>query len=255
MKKNKNILPLLIVSIIDHCNLNCKGCGSFAPIAEANFTSLDQHKNDMRRMSKLFDNIDEIQIQGGETLLYPDIEQIICVTREFFPVSIIKIITNGILLSKMPKSFWKTLKKYNVNIEITVYPPFVTKQEEFKKLADMYNINVTFRSNISRFFKTMDLKGNFDYIEKFEKCKWKFCRFLKNGELCSCGAPILKKIFIKHFKEEFVLDGIINIHNTGLTGSKVLEFLETPFEHCKYCSEEKYFDWDVSKKEKEEWCV
>ena len=41
------------VEVTEHCNLNCKGCGSMAPIAEESFLDLNEYKKDITRLSEL----------------------------------------------------------------------------------------------------------------------------------------------------------------------------------------------------------
>ena len=60
--------------LADHCNLNCKGCDHFSPIAETKLTEFTQFKKDINRMSELFEKkAKSIHILGGEPLLNPEI--------------------------------------------------------------------------------------------------------------------------------------------------------------------------------------
>ena len=34
-----------IVDIVDHCNLNCKGCGHFSPLASKSFLDIETFEN------------------------------------------------------------------------------------------------------------------------------------------------------------------------------------------------------------------
>lgn len=250
------ILPQVIISIIDHCNLNCKACGSFAPIAEKNHTTLKEHIEDLERLNELFgDNIPTIILMGGEPLLHPDINQLIAATRKFFPLSCLRIFTNGILLPSMPGSFWKTLKKYSTEILVTLYPPVVKIQDKLNHLANKYNVGLDFTEEVSQFFKNLSMAGKGDIVSNFANCKYRGCRYLKKGKICTCAVPIVRKHFNKKFDAKLPEDGIFNIHDPQLTDIKLIKLLDTPFQGCKYCAKEEYFNWTVSKKIKEEWCV
>ena len=48
MEVNKKQIRF-IVDIVDHCNLNCKGCGHFSPLASKSFLDLETFENDLRR--------------------------------------------------------------------------------------------------------------------------------------------------------------------------------------------------------------
>ena len=42
-----------IVDIVDHCNLNCKGCGHFSPLAPKSFLDIETFETDLRRLNVL----------------------------------------------------------------------------------------------------------------------------------------------------------------------------------------------------------
>jgi molybdenum cofactor biosynthesis enzyme MoaA len=52
-----------------------------------------------------------ILLMGGEPLLHPELERFFPAARTAFPSAKIKIVTNGILLSKKEDSFWRHSKK------------------------------------------------------------------------------------------------------------------------------------------------
>lgn len=52
MKVDKNQIRF-IVDIVDHCNLNCKGCGHFSPLAPKSFLDIETFENDLRRLNEL----------------------------------------------------------------------------------------------------------------------------------------------------------------------------------------------------------
>lgn len=91
----------------EHCNLNCKGCGSMSPLAEEKFLDLNVYENDLRRLSELSGGVmHHINILGGEPLLHTEIKKIIKITRKYFNYGNIYLVTNGILLPKMDDEFW-----------------------------------------------------------------------------------------------------------------------------------------------------
>jgi len=56
--------------LTDHCNLNCKGCGHYCPLAPPQYADLQQYHSDMRRLRQLFRNVRTIRLMGGEPLLH-----------------------------------------------------------------------------------------------------------------------------------------------------------------------------------------
>jgi len=101
--------------LTDHCNLNCKGCAHFAPIAEKWFADPVEHERDMERLSQLVAGIKTIRLMGGEPLLHPKIEPFLVSTREKFPEANIRLVTNGLLLQKMKTTFWSACKANNIS--------------------------------------------------------------------------------------------------------------------------------------------
>jgi hypothetical protein len=65
---------------------------------------------------------------GGEPLLHPDIERICRIFRQYWNhCTQIEVVTNGLLLPKMPPSFFETLADHQIHCKITLHS---TKFEE-----------------------------------------------------------------------------------------------------------------------------
>lgn len=111
------------VHLTEHCNLNCKGCDNYSPLAEKEFLDIEEFKRDCGRLSELFKGkIEELSLLGGEPLLHPQIADFLEISRKNFPIGEIRIITNGLLLPKMNEKFWENCRKYDIVISPTRYP-------------------------------------------------------------------------------------------------------------------------------------
>jgi sulfatase maturation enzyme AslB (radical SAM superfamily) len=74
------------VNVADHCNLNCRGCEHFSPLAKESYINIDSYTRDCARLSELTGGrIDTIHLMGGEPLLYPRLLEIFSITRQAFP--------------------------------------------------------------------------------------------------------------------------------------------------------------------------
>ena len=105
------------IEVTEHCNLNCKGCDSLAPLAGEEYLDIAECEKDLSRLSEISGGIvDHINILGGEPLLHPDIEKFVKLTRMYFPIGKIVIVTNGILLKSMKQKFWETCKENKIEI-------------------------------------------------------------------------------------------------------------------------------------------
>lgn len=111
------------IEVTEHCNLNCKSCGSFAPLADEEYIDIDELDRDLRRLSELSDGeVHHINILGGEPLLHPEIARIVEMVRHYFLYGNIYLVTNGVLLNRMDERFWKACKQCNIVIAPTQYP-------------------------------------------------------------------------------------------------------------------------------------
>jgi uncharacterized radical SAM superfamily Fe-S cluster-containing enzyme len=73
------------VPLVEHCNLNCAGCGSYSPLAPEKFYDIDAFREDCRRISDLTGGkIDRMGFAGGEPLLHPQITEFFETARRFF---------------------------------------------------------------------------------------------------------------------------------------------------------------------------
>ena len=84
------------VNINKHCNLNCKGCDHFAPVAAPDFMPIDVFAKDMKQIKRLFCHMNgEFRLLGGEPLMNPDIVQFIEIARSNLSKAKIYVSTNG----------------------------------------------------------------------------------------------------------------------------------------------------------------
>lgn len=83
MEVDKNKIRF-IVDIVDHCNLNCKSCGHFSPLAPHSFLDIETLESDLKRLSELLrGNIHCFELMGGEVLLHPQLYDFINITAKY----------------------------------------------------------------------------------------------------------------------------------------------------------------------------
>lgn len=233
----KPILEYLELHLTDQCNLNCKGCGHFSPIAPPRNADINQHERDMQRLSQLFHNIDTIRLMGGEPLLHPDPAAFITKTKSIFPKSCLHFVTNGILLPKAPKTFFDACRETNTIIDVTVYPPFRNRVAEWRSLCNSKNVNLNLSSEIQTFFAHLNLRGDSDEKKSFDLCRSRyFCPFLRDGHIYTCATPALIHYYNDHFGYQIPGDRGINIHSQSLSGKGILRYLNKPIVTCRWCS-------------------
>lgn len=251
-----------IVDIVDHCNLNCKCCGHFSPLAQKSFLDKETFEKDICRLYELLNgNIHCLELMGGEALLHPQLEDFITITNQY--VSGEKYLcTNGLLLPNLSDKIYKLCADTNTIISITMYPIDIDWDKINMKASlyatKLYCIKSPGKVTKSWFKNLRDSSGSQNMEENFNKCFWKArCVVLEHGRLSSCVVPFKAKFFQKYFHS--------NIFDTSLNNSidiydaksidEIVDFLNKPIPCCKYClpNQEQEIQWGVSKKDINEW--
>ena len=253
------------VDIVDHCNLNCKGCDHFCPVTEKKFLSCEEYQKDLEQLSKLCYNGERIKmvgIEGGEPLLHPNVIDFMKITRQYCPKAEINLLTNAILLPDMGKEFYNACNQYNITLLITKYPLKI----DFKKienLASKYNVKLVYFNNFDKVEKTswkipFDLEGKQDIQENFLTCfKANNCITLKEGKLFTCPTRAYAYRFNKYFQKDLPLHKLdyLSIYDAK-SFEEITEFLAKPIPFCKYCDIKNRKDlgkFEISKKNISEW--
>ncbi len=249
------------VHICDHCNLNCKSCTNFCPIAEKKSVDPNILERDFKRLSELTNRKCDLSLIGGEPLLHPNIVKIFDLVRKYFDCDA-QMVTNGILLANQPDEFWQSCKKNAVKIVVSVYP---IKIDEEKIIAQARRFGVALnaldRTQKASWYKhTWDLSGSQNIEKTYRKCKWgNVCVYLEDGKLDPCGFPLLTKHFNKYFSQserkfdEPTEDDYVDIFKVNSL-EEILEKLANPIPYCRYCTLTfNYPGWEASKKEIQEW--
>lgn len=181
------------IHLTEHCNLNCKGCGHFSNIAEEEFLELATFKKDLRRMYELTNgNVKFIELLGGEPLLHPDCAEFCKQARLLFNKNtVIRLVTNGILLPNQPDTFFKTLAEYNILISPTKYPINIDWDSIIKR-CKKFGTPIKFYQGTGENLKIMlkhclDLDGNQNGKENILHCRLgePDYHYLRGGGYCS----------------------------------------------------------------------
>lgn len=253
------------VAIVRHCNLNCKGCDHFSPLASERYMSLGEYERDVRRLSDLFDKRAEyITLLGGEPLLHPEIANFLQLTKVYFPTTELRVATNGILLASMNDCFWNACRMYNVVILLTEYPIKIDYVRLGRLLSDKnirYGYLGSSEGGRSLWHYPLDLLGTQIANESFKYCRnANVCHTLENGRMYTCSIAPFIDDFNKYYETDLNLsdeDGI-DIHQAGLTGERLLKRLAEPMPFCRYCDvKNRTYDhlWELSKKDIKEWII
>lgn len=249
--------------IVEHCNLNCRSCTHFAPLAKEDFLSVEEFEKDISRLSHLTNKQARfINLLGGEPLLHPEINSFMIIARKYFSNAIIRVVTNGVLLAQMDEKFWKTCKENNITIGVTEYPIDI----DYKKAINIIkNHGIGFESfsgdDIDRneMWKIALDKNNLSRpVDNFINCpRANACVFVKHGKIYNCATMANIDHFNNYFGCDYHLsdDDGMDFHKADDI-NQIFSFLSKPKPFCRFCNiqKRKYgLKWEKSKRQIEEW--
>ena len=247
----KNGLGTVDIHITNHCNLNCKGCDHFAPLADEWFANIEDFTRLLRRLKQILKNkpFYGISLMGGEPLLHPDVMSYVRKTRESFPDIVVKLITNGTI--EKSNDFYDELKTYNVELSVTNY----YEGKHFYRV----NLGKTNDNDIICNNRNSDLNK---IKENVDENMYEFfnvmpcCQLNMNGDFYSCIIPANIDKFNSFFNENYAVkknDDFINIFEIDSIDEIIKMNNRKSINFCKYCNKKTIVDWGISCKDRKEW--
>ena len=241
-------LPYLEFHVADHCNLNCKACEHYSGLVkEPHFPKLEKFTRDFERLHEFIDDIGMIRILGGEPLLNPELNEYIKLSRRLYPHAIIYVVTNAILLPKMPDSFFVTMRECKAKFCISFYPPLVSKMPAIKRLLEAWGVDFWISPLNETFTMKQTLTPHNQISEMFLRCFQSHCHNLYEGKIAACFLPFTTKYFNASYGKNLPEDGALDLYSADLTTEKLKAHLLTPFERCRYCTPPVTVKWATIK--------
>jgi MoaA/NifB/PqqE/SkfB family radical SAM enzyme len=249
------------VHVTDHCNLNCKGCDHFSPLAEENYLNVDFFERDCARISILTKGqVQSVTLLGGEPLLHPRLTDLFSIIRKYFDNTSVNILTNGTLLLQQTDDFWTSCKKYNIKINITRYPIKID-HNKIESLAKQYSVDLGYTGGLIKEMWRIpfDINGVQNVKYNFKKCfRANVCIFLQDGKLYTCPMIPCIKHFNKYFNQDLHVseNDYLDIYRVKSI-DEIFDFLCKPIPFCRYCNYKEAvmggIKWSISKKDISEW--
>lgn len=223
--------------LTDHCNLNCKRCAHFAPVAKPRYASMDEVIEAMKIIQLVLPG--HVNILGGEPLLHPDIDEILEYMGSNMPEGIrATLVTNGILLDQMSDAFWDIVKRGKINVRITVYPAKI----DYQKIVDLTKAKgvrlLGLQTPALRFYAVeLSEDGRNDPEYAYASCRAR-CVQIRDGRLYPCPYSA----YIEHINESYGtkfshVEGEDYLVIEKITGaSDVEKWLKKAKPFCTYCN-------------------
>lgn len=252
--------PLRIeFNVTDYCNLNCKGCTHYASIAPEEYEPLDTLHDEMEQLSTIkgADKLVDIYLIGGETLLYPYLNDAIISARRYFPWAEISIFTNGILIPEMSGRFWQLCKENDIVIVMTRYPIKVD-YEKLSATCEERGVRHKFfgdRSEDGSFFKVRldSRKSQNRWLSHF-RCYSFGCLTANHGRLFPCPQCGCVENFNRRFGTGFCWERGDYLTISEIKDVKqILRLRNFPIPFCSYCNKSQIVHYDSSRRTIDEW--
>lgn len=255
-----NILKYLEVAVTEICNLNCKACSHFSPLAEPeDQLTFAEFQADMKRIHEFFPIIDTIRLLGGEPLLHQDVFEMAKHTRELYPKSRITIVTNGLLIPGINDRNLFLMVENKIEFDISLYPPTSGRMDEIERKCLEYGVKHRYTDPIERFRVRFDPNGNNDGATSYRECSiGKTCTYLFKGRLSGCPAPNVIHLYNRRFGTEIFGDAdMIKIHETELSADEIEQKLRSELSVCRYCAQLEEIPWSTcnGKPSAEDWII
>lgn len=236
-EENKFIVEFMIFVLSNVCSLKCKNCSMLMPyFKKPHFEKLQDVLDEMELFLSAVDECIEINLIGGETLMYPDLDKVLEWLINNDKVFKISFSTNATIIPN--ERVLELLKNEKIVVCISDYG-------QLTKLAQLVEV---FEKNGIRFWLRSDMKWidaggvekrnksnellKFEYSNCFAS---KFCKAIASGKIFGCerAARMLALDAYKSDKDYFSLNKDDSIEELREKIKKIhmLDYMEA----CDYC--------------------
>ncbi len=236
--QDREELETMEIHAADHCNLNCQNCSMFCGLVkQAVFPDYAKTEKGIRKLKEYFFHIKKFRIIGGEPLLNPELDRYIHFIRTVYPYTDIRLISNGLLIKKMPERLLQALRTNDVTFIITQYPALADRMDEIHRFLEEHGIRHEITDPVWEFQKIYDASGRQNGEENFKTCHWKkTCATMYASYIAGCFVPFVIPYLSDAFHLNLPVSGIIDLAEPGLTARKIRERMDRPHALCSYCA-------------------
>lgn len=221
------------------CNISCSHCNQASPIRRKGYPDAATVTRDFSRMAPIY-HARYAKIVGGEPLLHPEFARVVEALRATGIADGILLLTNGMLLPRLPDASWKLLDR----IEVSVYPETGVDADFIARMLD----KATAMGVEIRFVAFDDFRVSFsrpgtddeNLIRRiYLTCKmarvWG-CQVIHDGHFHKCVQSIHVPTVIGAPPESARLDAVPIDGGPDMRG-RILDFLRSrqPLRACRHC--------------------
>ena len=205
-REGRIVAARVTLFITTRCTLSCDKCIAHVPDrASRGDIPLQELARDIRCLLSCVDHIYDVFLTGGETLLHPDLDEIIRICVDSGKVSHVSVPTNGTVLPEAKTL--AALRNPKVTVKISRYPAVLQPDADtLKSLLRENGIRFTHASG-AFWFDTGDgrLQAGSEK-RRFSVCLQQLCFFCFHGKLhvCSEGAFLVEAGLAPDCKEDYI---------------------------------------------------
>lgn len=242
--KLKTSIGVQIVNTI--CTLNCKRCITKTPyhVNPANY-KFEDLSNEIEAFFNIYESVDHFDLEGGETLLHPDLDKIIQKALSYKHLyKTLNILTNGTIVPS--ESVMAACKDEPVFFIIDDYGDLSFNKDQVIQTLEANKIDYridTYYGEDQYYggwidFGDMTFKNysNEELCRVFENCRSGKCGapYIKNGKMYLCPVQATSSADIELLHGEYV-----DLVDPNVTMEERIEVAKkfglNPINSCKYC--------------------
>lgn len=233
--RERPVLRNVECHLVEHCNLACKRCGHFSPLAPKHEADPTAFERDLRQLAIHLD-VARIRLMGGEPTLHSNPMAFVNAAHAVFPKADLRVATNGTRLKAMPNAFWEACRRANAAIDLSLYPVMDKAGPAIEAICAREGVKLNLYRK-PEFFSWINPRGDSEPRRAMTYCRSLFyCPFLKDGRLYVCALPSNMPYYNQRFGQSIPTDPGIDIYESGLDGHRILERLNTPVATCRFCT-------------------
>ncbi len=240
--EGKPYLSQVEIHIMDSCNLNCSGCTHFSNLWDKNLIyDFNQYLADLHILSRrVF--FSTLFLLGGEPFLNPNLADYLYAARAILPNTEIVLVTNGLLIPQQSEEVLEALRRTEISVEVSVYPPTAKMLEKIEKTLSDHGVCMCIRAERPAFSAILGVRGNSNPYVTQRSCGNSFCRYVRNGKLYKCPVDALSHKYSETFDVPLPVSEGIDLYAEHF--ERMLPLLDAPVQLCRFCSEKpRIFMW------------
>ena len=243
---DKATLPYVEMHVVDHCNLNCRGCSHFSPTFPKEFPNLNKRLEDVVLLKEKLSGIMMFRVLGGEPFLHPELADFLRKVRGLLPNTDLRIASNGLLVPSISDEILEVIAQNRIIVDITEYRP--TRQMIDKITNRLIDKNIRYSLSgydaKQKFNKPLSVSVDSKY-EHF--CLSYDCVNIYEGKIAMCARLMFVNQINQKFGTNFPTDGIMSLKDCP-SRENLLQALQTDVPLCRHCIKNS-IEWESCGKE------